>query len=174
MHFARGWAGLGVVLILGSALAGCSGSSGTGNRATAAPSAAANAGLGAAPTSVTPSANVTKKVTEANFRTPSKNIGCYLSADSARCDIVKKSWAPPAKPANCELDWGNGVSVDQDGAATFTCAGDTMLGAREELAYGQSLQAGDFVCDSSRAAMRCSNVTSGHGFTLSVQQYDLF
>jgi hypothetical protein len=136
-------------------------------------SAAANAGLGAAP-AVTPSANVTKKVTEANFRTPSKNIGCYLSAESARCDIVNKSWAPPAKPAACQLDWGNGVSVDQNGPATFTCAGDTVLGAREELAYGQSLQAGDLVCDSSSAAMRCSNVASGHGFTLSVQQYGLF
>ena len=171
MQFARGWVGLGVVLILASAMAGCSGAPDARNRATVAPSAAAEAGLGAAPT---PSANVTKKVTEANFRTPSKNIGCFLSADSARCDIVKKRWAPPAKPADCELDWGNGVAVGRDGAATFTCAGDTVLGAREELAYGQSLRAGDFVCDSSSVAMRCSNVASGHGFTLSVQQYDLF
>jgi hypothetical protein len=172
MRFVRGWAGLGMVLILG--LAGCSGSPGAGGRATAPSSAAANVGFGTAPALITPSANVTKKVTEANFGTPSKNIGCYLSAEAARCDIVKKGWAPPPKPADCQLDWGNGVSIGRDGVATFTCAGDTVLGARTELAYGQSLQAGDFVCDSSSAAMRCSNVASGHGFTLSVRQYDLF
>jgi hypothetical protein len=174
MRFARGWVGLGTMLILGLASAGCSGSRGAGGRATAPPSAAANVGLGAAPALLTPSANVTKKVTEANFQTPSKNIGCYLSVEAARCDIVKKGWTPPPKPADCELDWGNGVSVGQDGAATITCAGDTVLGARTELGYGQSLQAGDFVCDSSSAAMRCSNVASGHGFALSMQQYDLF
>ena len=166
MRAVRGLAGLGLAAVL----AGCSGSGdGAGPSA---PPAAANAGLGAAPAA--PSVNVTKKVTEAAFRTPSQNIGCYLTAEAARCDIVKKSWDPPPKPADCELDWGNGISVYQEQEAAFTCAGDTVLGAGDVLDYGRSLQAGEFVCDSSSAAMRCSNVSSGHGFTLSVQQYQLF
>jgi hypothetical protein len=49
-----------------------------------------------------------------------------------------------------------------------------VLGAGEVLAYGRSLRAGDFVCDSTSTALRCSSVSSGHGFALSVQQYELF
>jgi hypothetical protein len=172
MRAVRGWVGLGLAAVAGVVLAGCSGSGDGANRPSVAPSAAANVGLGAAPTSVVP--NVTKKVTEAAFKTPSQNIGCYLSAEAARCDIVKKSWAPPPKPADCELDWGSGITVSQDGEATFTCAGDTVLGAGDVLAYGQSLRAGDFVCDSASTGMRCSNLSSGHGFMLSMQQYDVF
>jgi len=169
MRAVRGLAGLGVAAVAGAVLAGCAGSGDTTDRSSA---PAANAGLGVAPSA--PSPNITKKVTEAAFRTPSQNIGCYLTAEVARCDIVKKSWAPPPKPADCELDWGNGISVYQDQEAAFTCAGDTVLGAGDVLAYGRSLQAGEFVCDSSSTALRCSNVSSGHGFALSVQQYELF
>jgi len=171
MRAARGLAGLGLAAVAGAVLAGCSGSGDTTDRSSA-PPAAANAGLGAAPAA--PSPNITEKVTEAAFRTPSQNIGCYLTAEAARCDIANKSWAPPPKPADCDLDWGNGISVYQDQQAAFTCAGDTVLGEGDVLAYGRSLQAGEFVCDSSRTALSCSNVSSGHGFTLSVQQYDLF
>ena len=113
-------------------------------------------------------------VTEANFLSPSGNIGCYLDKDSARCDIAKKSWTPPAAPADCELDWGSGISVGSSGMATFTCAGDTVLGAKEKLAYGSALRAGDFLCSSDSKAIRCENTESGHGFTMSVAQYNLF
>jgi hypothetical protein len=162
--------GVGVVMIL--AVAGCSGSGGNGPGG--APTAAANAGLGAAPSSATPSANVTKRVSTASFQTPSRNIGCYLSADSVRCDIGNKQWAPPPKPSDCGSAWGMGVTVDGRAEASFTCAGDTVLGAGHTLRYGQSLRAGDFVCDSLFTEIRCGNVDSGHGFALSVQAYRLF
>ena len=64
--------------------------------------------------------------------------------------------------------------MDKAEKATFTCAGDTVLGAKDKLGYGKSLRAGDFMCSSDSKAMRCENVTSGHGFTLSVEQYNLF
>ena len=111
---------------------------------------------------------------EANFVSPSGNIGCYLDRSGARCDIVRKIWQPPAAPADCDLDWGNGVAVNRTDEATFTCAGDTVLGSHDKLAYGASLRAGDFVCRSDSKAMRCENKKSGHGFTLAVEQYDLF
>ena len=153
-------------------VAGCSAAGGDqhGGGATA----VANAGFGAAPSSATPSANVTKDVTAAGFQTPSRNIGCYLSVDSARCDIGNKQWAPPPKPDDCRLDWGNGVTVAGRGEARFACAGDTLLGAGDTLAYGQSLRAGDFVCDSLFTEIRCTNLDSGHGFALSVQAYSVF
>ena len=161
--------GLAAAMACLAALAGCT-TAGKGQNAE--PTAAANDGLGAAPSA--PTVNTTKKVTEANFQTPSKNIGCYLSADSARCDIVRKNWSPPPKPTDCDLDWGNGISLYKSEEATFTCAGDTVLGATEVLPYGRSLQSGKFVCDSSSTQIRCENTDSGHGFTLSVQQYNLF
>jgi hypothetical protein len=71
-------------------------------------------------------------------------------------------------------DWGSGISVHQTDEATFTCAGDTVLGGKEKLAYRKSLRAGDFRCSSDSKAMRCENAASGHGFTLAVEQYNLF
>ena len=174
MGLVRGVAGVGLMVLL--AMAGCSSSGGDGSGrdgSGGAPTAAANAGLGAAP-SATPSVSVARRVSEASFQTPSKNIACHLSAESARCDIGRKQWSPPPKPDDCQLAWGNGVAVERRGEATFTCAGDTLLGAGTLLPYGQSLQAGDVVCDSTTTALRCSNVGSGHGFMLSVQQYQLF
>ena len=170
MRSMRGWVGVGVAVIL--AVAGCSGSGGDQGRGRG--TAAANAGLGAAPSLAAPSANVTKEVKAAGFRTPSRNIGCYLSVESARCDIGKKQWVPPPKPDDCRLDWGNGITVDGRGEAVFVCAGDTLLGGGETLAYGQSLRAGDFVCDSLFTEIRCVNIDSGHGFALSVQAYSVF
>jgi hypothetical protein len=58
--------------------------------------------------------------------------------------------------------------------ATFTCAGDTVMGAKEKLAYGGALRAGDFTCRSDSTAMRCENTESGHGFTLAIERYRLF
>jgi hypothetical protein len=115
-----------------------------------------------------------RAVSEATFVSPSGNIGCYLDKVVARCDIARTTWQPPPAPSDCELDWGSGVVVDRMQEATFTCAGDTVFGSRDTLAYGGSLRAGDFVCSSHNKEMRCENTKSGHGFTLAVEQYDLF
>jgi len=130
------------------------------------PSAAAGLGDRASP-------SVTRDVETLQFSMPSKNIGCYLDKGAARCDIVAKTWKPPAKPADCQLDWGNGMSVGP-ADASIVCAGDTVLGAKEILEYGQAVRAGDLVCESASAGVRCFNEPTGHGFTLSRQSYTLF
>ncbi|MFG1602429.1 DUF6636 domain-containing protein [Actinoplanes sp. NPDC049265] len=107
------------------------------------------------------------------FTLPSKNIGCLVTAESARCDITEKTWEPPAKPADCEQAWGNAVTVTAEGA-TVTCAGDTVLGATEILGYGKAVQVGEFVCTSATAGIRCTHVPSGHGFTLARATYKTF
>ena len=113
-------------------------------------------------------------VEQANFQTPSKNITCALTVSSVRCDIVQRDWQPPTKPASCQLDWGNGVYLD-NGKADFICAGDTVVGtATMVLRYGSSLQAGNVQCDSRNAALRCIDKKSQHGFTLAVADYALF
>jgi hypothetical protein len=179
MTSGRGWAAVLLVLALGA----CSVPKDTPESS---PSTPANAGLGNAPvrpavtvTSTRPAVTVTSArpavaVTEANFMSPSGNIGCYVDKVSARCDILKKAWEPPPAPTDCELDWAGGISLFKAKQPEFTCAGDTVLGSKETLKYGNAVRAGDFTCGSERAAMRCENTASGHGFTLSAEKYDMF
>lgn len=106
------------------------------------------------------------------FRSPSGNIGCYIAPDSARCDIRERNWTPPAPPADCDLDYGQGVEVGPTGAASLVCAGDTAFDATSPaLAYGESIQAGVIRCTSSESGMDCTSTASGHAFTISREAY---
>lgn len=106
------------------------------------------------------------------FRSPSGNIGCYIAPDSARCDIRDRNWTPPAPPADCDLDYGQGVEVTPTGPASLVCAGDTAFDPTSPaLAYGESIQAGVIRCTSSESGMDCTSTTSGHGFTISREAY---
>jgi len=146
------------VLALVAALAGCTSSP------PPPPPPSANAVLGSAP----------ETVDEAFFQTPSGNISCVLNRSLARCDIVRKTWQPPAKPADCDFDWGNGAYVE-NGKAGVTCTSDTLIGAaKSTLAYGDSLRAGAFQCDSRSSGVTCRQSETGHGFTLASARYALF
>jgi hypothetical protein len=107
------------------------------------------------------------------FSSPSKNIACAMEAGYARCDIAQRTWAPPPKPASCDVDYGNGLDLSK-GRAGISCAGDTMLGQDRILGYGQAIRVGSAVCASSAAGMRCADVTSGHGFVLAKEGYQIF
>lgn len=107
------------------------------------------------------------------FSSPSGNIGCALSSAGARCDIAERSWEPPAKPESCSADWGQGLTVTGE-TATFVCAGDSVLGSKTELAYGKTLQRGDYSCLSEKDGMRCENTKTGHGFSVARAAYEVF
>jgi hypothetical protein len=111
------------------------------------------------------------------FQSPTGNIGCMLVGGIARCDIVHRTWVLPPRPASCPqiVDFGQGLEVGAGGTGRFVCAGDTARDPTSaKLAYGTGAQVGDFVCVSRSTGMTCTNRVSGHGFTLSVQQYRLF
>ncbi|MFI6072905.1 DUF6636 domain-containing protein [Actinoplanes sp. NPDC051343] len=153
-------------LMLVVALAGC-GSPGSSPDVPASATPSARTGLGA------PSP-VVSVVASANFQSPSKNITCDLTTGAVRCEIIKRDWEPPPKPASCELGWGHGMSIE-NGRADFVCAGDTVIGtASEVLPYGSSLRAGNVQCDSGNVSLRCVDEKSQHGFTLAVADYNLF
>ena len=107
------------------------------------------------------------------FRSPTGNIGCYLTAEVARCDIAERSWEPPPRPASCDLDWGQGIELDGTGPY-FICAGDTTLGADTVLEYGSSAQRGPLYCESADTGMTCIHTGTGSGFSLSRGGYRLF
>jgi hypothetical protein len=113
-------------------------------------------------------------VGEALFQTPSNNIICSLTRSAVRCDIVRKTWTPPPKPADCELDWGNGMYIEA-GKAGMTCTGDTLIGsAKETLDYGKGLRSGTVACESVSTGLTCRDEKSGRGFTLAVGRYSIF
>jgi hypothetical protein len=117
-------------------------------------------------------------VTEATpFSSPSGNIGCVIEPLFVRCDIAERDWDPPQAPADCELDYGQGLTVEAGGAADLVCAGDTTVGAAgadSALAYGQSIAAGLLRCESRRSGIRCRDIETGRGFALSREGYELF
>jgi hypothetical protein len=107
------------------------------------------------------------------FQLPSGNIACYLDTSGVRCDIRDRSWQPPAKPASCDVDYGQGIELRASGAS-FVCAGDTTLGGGSTLAYGMSIERGPFRCDSSADGVECKDSRTGHGFHLSRASYRIF
>ncbi|WP_425003875.1 DUF6636 domain-containing protein [Mycolicibacterium sp. S3B2] len=109
------------------------------------------------------------------FTSPSGNIGCILSDGTVRCDVAERDWAPPPRPSDCPdfTDYGQGITLDTTGPASFVCAGDTALGSGPTLPYGQFEAGGGVSCTSEPSGMRCSN-SDGHGFTISRQDYTLF
>lgn len=162
-------------------LAACGSSSSTSETTTAAPAetsstTAAPSSSGAhASTSTTAAGGEVRHVNELTaFMSPTGNLGCYISPDSARCDIRERNWTPPAKPADCKYDYGHGVEVTRTAPAAFVCAGDSAIDpSSHQLAYGHAIQAGVLRCTSTESGMECTSTESGHGFKISRESYHL-
>lgn len=108
------------------------------------------------------------------FTSPSGNVGCMIEPSYVRCDILERDWSPPARPADCEFDYGQGIGLTPGQAARFVCAGDTALAGGGPLAYGESISAGALSCTSTPSAMSCRDAQSGRGFSIARQSYDFF
>lgn len=115
----------------------------------------------------------------AQFNVDGGNITCAILGDNpnvdvpyTRCDIAEKSWTV-TKPADCELDYGNGLEVGDDKGAV-TCAGDTVLSNNPELPPRSSIVNADFFCDWSGTELTCVNTSTSHGFTMSRTAYKVF
>ena len=108
------------------------------------------------------------------FVSPSGNVSCKIDPDWARCDIIDRDWTPPPRPADCEFDYGQGISLAAGEQAQFVCAGDTAFGADEVLPYRESITAGALRCQSAQSWITCRNVRTGNGFSISREAYRLF
>ncbi len=106
-----------------------------------------------------------------SFSTPSKNIDCvYMEDDrdvpSLRCQTKFVLKPLPPKPANCDLDWGGGLTLANNGRVSVVCAGDTVAGDYTTLAYGNAWEKSGLRCVSSRSGLTCKS-RNGKGFFLS-------
>ncbi len=110
------------------------------------------------------------------FRTPSGNIGCVYDSSPPylRCDIRTGLKPRPTRPASCDLDWGDSVSLGRTGRTQLSCHGDTVFGSRGRvLRYGTKWTRGPFSCRSRTTGLTCRN-TAAHGFFLSRQRWRRF
>jgi hypothetical protein len=108
------------------------------------------------------------------FVSPSGNVSCMIDADLARCDIIDRDWLPPARPADCEWDYGQGISLAPGESAQLVCGGDTAFGADEVLPYGESITAGLLRCENAESGITCRDVRTSHCFSISQEAYQLF
>ncbi|GAS88937.1 DUF6636 domain-containing protein [Mycolicibacterium brisbanense] len=113
------------------------------------------------------------------FVTPSGNIMCLVSTsfdgtNGAECEIRDYSYTPPQKPADCQLAWGDRVSIKEGSAPVVHCHGDTNFApGLPTLAYGQTRSAGPIVCHSEPARMSCTDSSTGHYLRLSREALEL-
>jgi hypothetical protein len=109
------------------------------------------------------------------FLSPSGNINCGISRVGAVCEVKNETYQPPAKPSDCDLDYGTMVSVRRGARAEFSCHGDTGFGfPAPVLAYGERVSNGIVTCVSATSGMSCSTVSGSHGFELSRGSYRLY
>lgn len=109
------------------------------------------------------------------FLTPSRNIGCMITQEAARCDILERDYRDPERPGDCSGDFGRSLEVVKNDVASFVCATDTVFDRRAPvLAYSTSTVVGDFGCTSRQDGVRCYHLLSKHGFLLSRERPTLF
>jgi hypothetical protein len=72
------------------------------------------------------------------------------------------------------MAYGDRIGLDQGQPPYFHCHGDTIRDPNfPVLGYGQSRQIGTIRCVSTTSGMTCTDTSSGHGFTLSRDSYNL-
>src|SRR4051794_3482437 len=79
------------------------------------------------------------------FQTVDHKVGCIIDGQGVRCDAKNPKYDPGPPPADCDLDYGQGVFLGRHDPADFVCAGDTALtrGAPElDWQGGEKVKAG--------------------------------
>ncbi len=94
--------------------------------------------------------------TRAEYRSPSRNIGCQMDAAFVICGtrtpIQKATLTPNGRLQACRRG--------------LRCAGDLGQGAFV-LRYGKSVRVGPFRCTSRKTGMTCVAIKTGKGFRIS-------
>jgi hypothetical protein len=110
------------------------------------------------------------------FQSEDGKVGCYANGKGVRCDVKKPKWDPPPPPADCDLDWGQGVVVSRKGPAEYVCAGDTTLDpGHDVLESGDKIKTGRFKCKAlNESLIKCVNTRNREGFEVSRFEVHLF
>jgi hypothetical protein len=109
------------------------------------------------------------------FQVPSGNIHCGVRQSYLDCEIGKSTAKLPAKPKDCNLDWGSRFGMSSTGKAQRSCHGDTIGRDPKNpvLEYGKTWRGEGFTCTSKPTGLTCKN-KDGRGWTLSKSKQQFF
>jgi hypothetical protein len=117
---------------------------------------------------ITPSGNIFCRVYgKADPATLPKTFDQRLNTTDLICEVKEISAKIPAKPKDCEFDYGYRFVVSERGAAKRACYSDVLYSpSMKRLEYGQTRKIAGFTCDLTTARLRCVNLDK-RGFELS-------
>jgi hypothetical protein len=99
-------------------------------------------------------------------------VGCLLPDQNHNttdlvCEVKEITAKIPAKPKDCEFDWGRRFVVSERGQAKRGCYSDVLYSpSMKRLEYGQTRKIAGFTCDLTTTRLRCVNLDK-RGFELS-------
>lgn len=110
-----------------------------------------------------------------DFRSPSGNVGCKMSAGGAMCEIKDYTWFI-ARPAGYTMGGKGNRFILDVGRAPI--AGDwhsdhEFPDGAATLDYGQKRVVGSITCDSEPSGVTCSDAGTGHFFRVSRDSYQV-
>jgi hypothetical protein len=120
----------------------------------------------------------------AQFQSPSGDISCNLvnypptdthslGKNFVQCDIANHSWVPPRPPPQGRTD-ATSTFVLMRGQAPIVGYSPGTLAAVDAMPdFGQARSAGAITCSSEQAAVKCTDVSTGHFFRVSQESYEL-
>jgi hypothetical protein len=119
-------------------------------------------------TIITPSGNIFCRVFgAADPATLPKTFDLKLNTTDLVCEVRGITAVIPAKPKDCEFDWGWRFALSERGKATRACYSDVLYSpSMKRLEYGQTRKIAGFTCDVTTARLRCVNLDK-RGFELS-------
>jgi hypothetical protein len=117
---------------------------------------------------ITPTCNIFCRVWgAADPATLPKTFDPKLNTTDLVCEVQQISATIPAKPKDCEFDWGYRFTLSERGQAKRACYSDVLYSpSMKRLEYGQTRKIAGFTCDLTTARLRCVNLDK-RGFELS-------
>lgn len=107
------------------------------------------------------------------FTSPSGNIACAITVDSADCAIASFGYEPEDL-GSCDVDGAGGHLRVESAGATMPCDPLVVAGDVPVLDYDETTTAHGYTCESAESGVTCRHDESGYGFTVARAAYELF
>ena len=109
-----------------------------------------------------------------HFDTAGGTLACRISGATVRCDVARRDWTAPSKPASCHAAWGQGLMIGGSGSASFVCARNSVLDPTlRYIRPGYDDKVGHVTCQVRRFGVTCFE-PDRHGFFISRTGYIRF